>query len=163
MFDFAGANAVRQRAKGAVGGGVRIAANHRHTWQGRALLRPNDVDNALTFGQEREVGGRAEFGHVGIQRGDLFFADGVGDAVVAQLPAGGGGVVVSRGDDGADAPDLAARLANALKCLWAGDFMHQVAVNVKHGGAVFFGVDDVFVPDFVVQRAAHGVLQKTYK
>ena len=31
--------------------------------------------------------------------------------------------------------------------------MHQMAVNVKHGRAVVFSVDDVFVPDFVVERA----------
>jgi hypothetical protein len=30
-----------------------------------------------------------------------------------------------------------------------------VAVNVEHGGAVFFGVDNVFVPDLVVERAWH--------
>jgi hypothetical protein len=32
-----------------------------------------------------------------------------------------------------------------------------MAVDVQNGGAVFFGVDDVFVPDFVVEGAAHGV------
>jgi hypothetical protein len=32
-----------------------------------------------------------------------------------------------------------------------------MAVNVQNGSAVFFGVDDVFVPDFVVEGAAHGV------
>jgi hypothetical protein len=30
-----------------------------------------------------------------------------------------------------------------------------MAVNVQNGSAVFFGVDDVFVPDFVVEGAAH--------
>ena len=115
------------------------------------------MDDALAFGQERKVGRRAEFRDVGVQRGDLLFADGVGDAVVAQFPAGGGGVVVGGGDDGADAPDFAAGLAQAFKRLRAGDFMHQVAVDVQNGGAVFFGVDDVFVPDFVVEGAAHGV------
>jgi hypothetical protein len=33
--------------------------------------------------------------------------------------------------------------------------MHQMAVYIKYGGAIFFGVDDVFVPKFVVKRAAH--------
>jgi hypothetical protein len=32
----------------------------------------------------------------------------------------------------------------------------QVAVNVQDGGAVFFGMDNVFVPNFVVKRACHG-------
>jgi hypothetical protein len=58
--------------------------------------------------------------------------------------------VISRGNDGADAPNFATGLAHALKRLWAGDFVHQMAVNVEHGRAVFFGVNDVFVPNFVV-------------
>jgi hypothetical protein len=31
-----------------------------------------------------------------------------------------------------------------------------MAVDVQNGSAVFFGVDDVFVPYFVVEGAAHG-------
>src|SRR5207247_9791822 len=92
-----------------------------------------------------------------VQRGVRFLADRVGDAVIAQLPAGGGRVVVGRGDDGADAPDLAAGLAQAFKGLRAGDFVHQMPVDVEDGGAVFFGVDDMLVPDFVVEGASHGV------
>jgi len=40
--------------------------------------------------------------------------------------------------------------------LGTGDFMDQVAVNVQDGGAVFFSVDDMFVPNFVVKRTGHG-------
>jgi hypothetical protein len=61
--------------------------------------------------------------------------------------------VVGRRHDRADAPDLAAGLAQAFEGLRAGHFMHQMAVDVEDGGAVFFGVDDVLVPDLVVQRA----------
>jgi hypothetical protein len=46
-------------------------------------------------------------------------------------------------------------LAQALKGLGAGDFVHQVTVNVQDGSAVFFGVDNVFVPNFVVKRTGH--------
>ena len=59
------------------------------------------------------------------------------------------------GHNGAHAPDLAAGLADAFEGLGAGDFVHQVAVDVEHGGAVFFGVDDVFVKNLVVERAGH--------
>jgi hypothetical protein len=31
-----------------------------------------------------------------------------------------------------------------------------VAVDVENGGAVILGVDDVVVPDLVVERARHG-------
>jgi hypothetical protein len=156
VLDLAGADAVRQRAERAVGGGVRIAADHGHARQRGALFGADHVHDALALGQEGKVGRRAEFGDVVVQRGDLFLADRIGDAVVAQLPAGGGRVVVGRGHDGADAPDLAPGLAQALEGLRAGDFMHQVAVDVEDGGAVLFGVDDVLVPDLVVKGASHG-------
>jgi hypothetical protein len=113
------------------------------------------VDDALAFGHEGKVGRCAGFGNVGIQRGDLLFAHQVADAVVAQFPAGGGRVVVGGGHDGADAPYFAPGLAQAFKGLRTGDFVDQMAVDVEDGGAVFFGVDDVFVPDFVVQGACH--------
>ena len=40
VLDLAGANAVRQRAKRAVGGGVRVAANNGHARQGGAFSGP---------------------------------------------------------------------------------------------------------------------------
>ena len=119
------------------------------------------MHNALAFVHERKVSCRATAaGHVGVQGLDLFFADRVGDAVVAVFPAGGGGVVVGRGNDRADTPHLAPGLAQALISLRAGDFVHQVAVDVQNGGAVFFGVDDVFVPDFVIKGAGHCLIQR---
>src|SRR5256885_1618947 len=80
-------------------------------------------------------------------------------SVIAALPAVGGGVVVGRGDHGADAPQLAAGHAKAFEGLGAGDFVHQVAVDVEDGGAVILGVDDVLVEDLVVEGASHGVLE----
>ena len=155
VLDFAGADAVRQRAKRAVRGGVRVAADHRHARQRGAVFGADHMHDALAFGHEGEEGCRAGFLDVRVQRGDLLFADQIGDAVVAQLPAGGGRVVVGGGDDGADAPDLAAGLAQAFKRLRAGHFVNQMAVDVEDGGAVFFGVNDVLVPDFVVEGASH--------
>jgi len=115
------------------------------------------MHDALTFGQEGEVGGCAKLCNVAVQCGDLLFADQVGDAVVTQLPPGGGRVVVGGGHDGADAPDLAACFAQAFKGLRAGDLMHQMPVDVEDGRAVFFGMNDVFIPDFVVKGASHVV------
>ena len=157
VLDLAGADAVRQRAERAVGGGVRVAADHGHAGQGGALLGPDHVDDALALGQERKVGGRAELADVPVQRDDLLLADRVGDAVVAALPAGGRRVVVGGGHDRADAPDLAAGLAQPFEGLRAGHFMDQVAVDVEDGGAVLLGVDDVLVPDLVVEGSAHGI------
>jgi hypothetical protein len=53
------------------------------------------------------------------------------------------------------APHFAPSLPKAFKSLRAGHLVNQMAVNVQNGGAVFFGVDDVFVPNFVVKRARH--------
>ncbi len=144
-----------QGAERAMGGGVRVAADHGHAGQGGAVLRANHMHDALALGHEGEERSRTEFADVVVQRGDLRFADRVGDAVIAQLPTGGGCVVVGGGHDGAGAPDLALGHPNAFKGLRAGDFMHQMAVDVQNGGAVFLGVDDVFVPNLVVKGASH--------
>jgi hypothetical protein len=34
--------------------------------------------------------------------------------------------------------------------LGAGDLVYQMSIYVEDGGAVFFGVDDVFVPNLVI-------------
>ena len=146
---------MRQRAKSAVGGGVAVAAHHGHAGQGGAVFWTNHVHDALALGHEGEKRRRAKLGDIGVERGNLLFAHRVGNAVVAQFPAGGGRVVVGGGDDGTHAPDLATGFAQALKGLRAGDLVHQVAVYIEDGRAVFFGVDDVFVPNLVVQGAAH--------
>ena len=144
-----------QSAERAVCRCVRVTANHGHAGQGGAVFRPYDVHNALALGQKRKVGSRAVFAHVVVKRGDLRLADGVGDAVVAQVPTGGGRVVVGGGNDGADAPDRAFGDAQTFISLRAGDFVHQVPVYVQHRGAVFFGMNHVFIPDLVVKRASH--------
>ena len=151
----AGANAMRQCAQCAVRAGVAVAANNGHAGQGGAVFGADHMHDALFVAQKRKVSGRSKFLDIGVQRGDLLFAGGVGNAVVALLPARGGAVVIGRGDHRADAPQLAARRAQPLKCLRAGHFVHEVTVDVEDGGAVFFGVDDVLIPEFVVECASH--------
>ncbi len=65
VLDLGGADAVGQRAKGAVGGGVAVAADHGHAGQGGAVLRADHVHDALALVHEREEGRRADFGDVG--------------------------------------------------------------------------------------------------
>ena len=115
------------------------------------------MHDALALRQKREKRSSTKFFDVGVQSSHLFFADGVGNAVVTQLPASGGCVVIRSGNDGTDAPNFASGLANAFESLGAGDLVHQMAVYVQDGSAVFFGVDDVFVPNLVIQGAGHGV------
>ena len=60
VFDFGSADTVCQRAECAVGRGVRVAADNGHAGQGCALLRTHNMNDALTFIHEREVGECAE-------------------------------------------------------------------------------------------------------
>ena len=55
MLDFGRADAVRQRRERAVGGGMRIPADDGHARQGRALLRPDDVNDALAHVRHLEL------------------------------------------------------------------------------------------------------------
>ena len=50
--------------KSTMGGGMRIAAHHRHAGQGRALLRPDHVHDALTAIVHIEIGQPVFFGVV---------------------------------------------------------------------------------------------------
>lgn len=141
-----------QRTEGAVRGGVAVTADHGHAGQRGALLRADHVHDALALVAHLELRD-AEAVAVGVQRVDLQLGDGVLDAVAA---VGGGHVVVAHRQVGRQAPHLATGDVQPLEGLRAGDFVHQVAVDVEGGGAIFFGVDDVLVPDLVVEGASHG-------
>ena len=54
-------------------------------------------------------------------------------------------------------PDSPVRHAQPFEGLRAGDFMHEVAIDVEKTGAVILAVDDVVVEDLVVEgaRCAH--------
>ena len=150
VFDLGGADAERQRAKGAVRGGVRIAADDGHARQGGALLGTHHVHHALTF-VAHGVFGDAEFGAVAVQGFDLQPGDGIGDAPIAVL---GRHVVVGGGQVRAGAPGLAAAQSQALERLGRGDFMQQLTVDVDQRRAIRLGADHMGVPEFVVKGFA---------
>jgi hypothetical protein len=154
VLDFGGADAEGQRAEGAVGGGVAVAAHHGHAGQRRAVLRADDVDDALVGVLEGEVHQRAEVADVGVERLHLQARDRVLDAFV---PVVGRRVVVGVGDHALLAPRLAAGQAQALEGLRAGHLVHEVAVDVEQARAVGFLADDVRFPEFVVKRLASHV------
>jgi hypothetical protein len=70
VLHFAGADAKCQRAEGAVGRGVRVAADDGHARLGDAQLRADDVHDAL-IARVHVVELDAEVGAVLAQRGDL--------------------------------------------------------------------------------------------
>ena len=96
-------------------------------------------------------GGR-DLRHVLVQRGDLLFADRIGDAVVALFPAGGGRVVV--GGLMGWCADLAVSFSRRPSRLCGLVTRAQMPVDVEDGRAIFFGVDNVPSQDLVVEGAS---------
>ena len=154
MLHFRRADAVRQRAEGAMRGGMAVAANDGHAGQRKALLRADNVDDALAdivLGVIFD----AEFGRIPGQRLDLDAAFLVLDAELAVRR--GRHVVVDDGERPLRMAHGAAGHAQALESLRAGHFVHEVTVNVEQAGAVVLAVDDVVVEYLVVEgaRCAH--------
>lgn len=86
VADFTGADAEGQRAEGAVGGGVAVAADDGHAGLGEALFRRDHVDDATVVrGHVEQLD--AVLGAVARQRGDLRFGGGAG---VGQRAVGSG-------------------------------------------------------------------------
>ena len=159
VLDLARADAVRERAEGAVGGGVRVAADDRHARQRRALLRADDVDDALAAIVHLELGD-AEAIAVRVERVDLQARDRIGDAVRA---IGRRHVVVADREVRRQAPDLAAGELEALERLRARHLVDQVAVDVEQRRAVVLAADDVLVPELVVEGARHGPVRNALR
>ena len=159
MLDLGGADAVGERAEGAVGRGVAVAADDRRPRQGEALLRPDDVDDALP-GIELVVIFDPELARVLGQLLDLLAALGIGDAAAA---VGGLDVVVDDGERLFRRAHLAARDAQALERLRARHLMDEMAVDIDEAQAAL-GVEDMIVPDLVVQRTrlGHNALRRPW-
>ena len=144
MLDFAGADAERERAKCAVGAGVRVAADDGHAGLRDAKFGADDVNDALLV-RVHVVKLDAEFSAVLAQRGDLRGGDLVDDMEAAC--DGGGHVVVHGGDTTVGAADLAAGHAQAFKGLRRGDLVQQLQVDVEQGWLALRLDHHVLLPD----------------
>jgi len=136
---------------------VAVAADDGGAGQADPLLGADHVHDALACVAHREIR-HAERGHVGFQGVDLEAAFRLLDRAVARFR---GHVVVHHRDRGFGAADAAAGHAQALERLRAGDFMHQMAVDVEDAGAVRQPFDRVAVPDLVEQRSWRGLHQRS--
>ncbi len=138
--------------------GVAVAADDRRARQGEALLRPDDVDDALA-GVELVVIFDAEFARVLGELLHLQTALGIGDAAAA---VGRLDVVVDDGERLLRRAHLAPRHAQPLEGLRARHLVHEMAVDIEERRAFGPGLDDVVVPDLVVKRArlAHELLRR---
>jgi hypothetical protein len=155
MLDLRRADPVRQRPEGAMCGRVGIPADHGHPRQGPALLRANDVDDALPHVGHGIVVDPEILG-VLVQRRHL-------DAAVLGHRRRIGAVqrrrdVMVRHRDGLfRRADLAAGHPQSFEGLWAGHFVDQMPVDVEEAGAILGLMDDMVVPDLVIKRTrSHG-------
>ncbi len=145
MLDLAGADAEGEGAEGTMRGRVAVATDDGHARQGASLLRPDDVDDALS-GVAHRVVGDAELGSVTAQRLDLLGRHLVGDRLV---DVGRRNVVVLGGDRQLGTPDAPASQTQPLEGLRAGDLVDEVEIDVQQIGITWCrrGADDVAVPD----------------
>ena len=148
MLDFGGADAVRQRAERAMRRGVAVAADDGGARQREALLGADDVHDALAL-VELVVIFDAEFAGVLRHHRDLLDAFRIRIGLGA---VGGRDVVVDHGQRLLRRVNLAAGGAQAFEGLRRGHFVDQMAVDIEQAGAVIGFVNQMIVPDLVVQR-----------
>ncbi len=142
VLDLGGADAEGQRAEGAVGGGVAVAADDRHAGLGDAQLRADHVDDPLAVGAEA-VELDPELLAVAFQGFDLDAGELVGDQAGGHR-AVGRRVVVGRRQRLVDAADRAAGQAEAVEGLRRGDLVDQVQVDVDQPLADLMLLPDLF-------------------
>ena len=145
VLDLGRADAVGERAEGAVGRGVAVPADDRRARKCEALLRPDDVHDALPR-VELVVIFDAELARVPGQLLDLRAALRIGDAAPA---VGGLDVVVDNGQRLFRRANLAPREAKAFEGLRARHLVDEMPVDIDEGEAAM-SVQDMLVPDLVV-------------
>ena len=151
VLDLGGADAEGERAEGAVGGGVRVAADDGHAGLGEAKLGADDVDDALR-GRLHVEELDAEFGAVAAEGFDLA-QGGLVDDVEAVGDGGGGDVVVYRGDGAVGTADLAVGETEAVECLGRGDLVDELEIDVEERGLACGLGDEMLLPDFFEEGA----------
>ena len=157
VLHFGSSDSLREGGEGTVCRGMRVAANDGHARQCRALLRADDMDNALAHVVDAELLD-AEVTAIGIERLHLDAGDFVGDALDPghAFAAHRGHVVVGRRQVRAHAPGRPASQPQSLERLRRGDLVQKVPVHVHQAHAVGALSDPVRVPYLVVERlAAH--------
>ena len=152
MLDLGGADAIGERAERAVRAGMAVAADERGAGQRKALLGPDDVDDALALVELVEIFEAEQLGVLG-EIGDLLLALGIGILLAA---VGGRHVVIDHAQRLFRRAHLAAGEPQTLERLRARHLMDQMPVDIDQAGAVRLFVDQMVVPDLVVKGAGLG-------
>ena len=142
VLDLGGPHAECERSERAVGARMGIARHDRHAGQGRALLRPDDMDDALAVVLQTELGD-PELVAVLRQLVDLHARKRVGNAVRTRRR---GHVMVRRRQHRLAAPRLAPGHPQSFKGLRAGHLVDQLAIDVQQRRAIRRLIDDMPVP-----------------
>jgi hypothetical protein len=155
MLDLGGADAEGERPEGAMRRSVAVAADDRRAGQREALLGADDMDDALLRSDRVDIGD-PEFGGVALERGELLRRLQVGDrqpAAIGGDPRGGRDIMVGYRQGQVGPAHRAAGDAKPFERLRARDFVDQVAVDIDQAGAVVAALDDMRVPDLLVEGA----------
>ncbi len=135
-----------------MGRGMAVAAHQRGARQREALLRTDDVHDALAAVELVVIFEAEQLGVLG-EIGDLRRAFRVRIGLGA---VGGRDVVVDHQQRLVRRVDLAAGEAQSLERLRARHLVDEMAVDVDEAGAVRLLVDQMIFPDFIVERARRG-------
>ena len=147
VFDFARADAKRERAKRAVRARVAVAAHDCHAGLGEPEFRADDVHDAL-FGRVNVKQLDAKLFAVAAQCFDLIGRDRVGDR---QTAIGRRHVVVHRPEGQGGTANSSARLPQTIKRLGRRDLMNEVQIDIKERRLALRLTNDVRLPQFVEQ------------
>ena len=137
-----------------MGGSVGITTHDGHAGQRRAVLRADDVYDALARVTHTELGD-AEMVAVLLQRGHLKPRNRI---VNARAVGSGRYIVIGYRKNAGRTPRLAPGQMQPLEGLRRSDLVHQMPVDVDQRIAAFSAVDNVLLPKFIVEGLfEHGV------
>ncbi len=134
---------------------MTVAAYQCRARQGEALFRPHDMDDALFhIGVADQAD--TEFGGIAFQRGELLRTFRVGDRdaiAIGVATRRGGQIMIRHGQRQVRPPHRSPSQAKPLKRLWRRHLMHEVAINIDQAGAIRAALDDMRVPDLLIEGA----------
>jgi len=140
---------MRERAKGAMRRGMAIAADDRRARQRKTLFGADHMNDALAKVVLIEIFDAELPGILG-ELFDLNTAFGIVDAMRA---IGGGDIVIDDRERFLRRTNAPAAQPQPLEGLRARHLMHQMAVDVDQARAIGFGMDEMIVPDFIIEGA----------
>ena len=149
LLDLGGADAEGERSQRPVRRGVRIAAHDRLSRQREAKFGADHVDDTLSPVEQGNVG-HAECSDVRLERCDLRPRLRLVDAAA---PVAGRDIVIDHCQRRVGPPDRTAGAAQPVEGLRAVHLVEQVTVDIEHARLRAQPLDDMRVPDLVVESA----------